>query len=239
MRGAVVRLIAATGALGILIAGTARAQIPASRSQHPRSTFGINGVLAHPVGEFRNFVEWGGGLSLYGVVNLQRSGPLGVRFDGSMMLYGHESFQRPFDQFIQRVQVRVNTDNYIFSFGVGPQLTLGHGPIRPYVYGTAGFAYFATVSSVGGSSDDGAFASTTNYDDFTGTLTGGGGLLVRLSRGRHPVSLDLSAQTVRNGRTRYLREGSLLESPDGSISFIPIESEANLVTFRIGVAIGV
>ena len=53
------------------------------------------------------------------------------------------------------------------------------------------------------------------------------------------MSLDLSAQTVRNGRASYLRVGSLLESSDGSITFIPIESETNLVTFRLGVAFGV
>ena len=62
---------------------------------------------------------------------------------------------------------------------------------------------------------------------------------MRISSGKHPVSLDLSAQKTYHGETTYLREGSLLESPDGSISFIPIRSETNLVTFRLGVAIGV
>ena len=157
----------------------------------------------------------------------------------SSLIYGHESLKRPLSSTIQRVTVDVDTDNLIASLGVGPQLTLGHGALRPYLYGTVGFSYFATVSSASGTADAGSFASSTNFDDVTAALTAGGGLLLRISRGMHPVSLDLSAQKTYHGETTYLRKGSLLESPDGSISFIPIRSEANLVTFRIGVAIGV
>ena len=204
-----------------------------------RSLFGINGVLARPVGEFQDFVDWGGGIDLYGVINLSRRSPVGIRIDGSVLLYGHETLRQPLSNTIQRVMVDVDTDNLIASLGVGPQLTLGHGVLRPYVYGTVGFSYFATVSSVSGTADPDAFASSTNYDDVTAALTAGGGLLLRISSGEHPVSLDVSAQKTYNGETTYLRKGSLLESPDGSISFIPIRSETNLVTFRVGVAIGV
>lgn len=203
-----------------------------------RHLFGISGTLARPVGEFRNFVSWGGGGSLYGVFNF-KNGPLGIRFDGSFLTYGHEKSRVPLSLTIQRIWVDVSTDNFILAGGVGPQLTLGAGPVRPYVYGTVGFSYFATVSSVEGASDDAAFASTTNYDDVTAGLSAGGGLLIQMSRGKHPVSLDLSVQSFYNGRMSYLRSGSLLEAADGSISFIPIRSDANLVTFRVGFAVGV
>jgi hypothetical protein len=199
---------------------------------------GISGTLARPVGEFQNFVSWGGGGSLYGVYNFKR-GPLGIRFDGSLLSYGHEKLRVPLSLTIQRIWVDVSTDNIITTAGVGPQLTLGAGPVRPYVYGTVGFSYFATVSSVEGASDDAAFASTTNYDDVTVGLSAGGGFMIQVSRGKNPVSLDLSVQSFYNGRMSYLRSGSLLEAADGSISFIPIRSEANLVTFRVGFAVGV
>ena len=230
-KAAVIRLLASAFALAALVASEAEAQ--------DRSLFGISGVLARPVGEFQDFVDWGGGVDLYGVINLSRRGPLGIRIDGSFLVYGHETLRQPLSNTIRRVMVDVDTDNLIGSLGVGPQLTLGHGPLRPYVYGTVGFSYFATVSSASGTADAEAFASSTNYDDVTTALTAGGGLLLRISRGKHPVSLDLSAQKTYHGETTYLREGSLLESPDGSISFIPIRSETNLVTFRVGIAIGV
>lgn len=37
---------------------------------------------------------------------------------------------------------------------------------------------------------------------------------------------------------RYLREGSIQEEPDGTISFTPIESETNLLWLQFGVSIG-
>ncbi len=230
-KAAVIRVLTSAFALAALVASGAEAQ--------DRSFFGINGVLARPVGEFQNFVDWGGGIDLYGVINPSRRGPLGIRIDGSFLVYGHETMRQPLSNTIRRVTVDVDTDNLIGSLGVGPQLTLGQGALRPYVYGTVGFSYFATVSSAKGTADAGAFASSTNYDDVTAALTAGGGLLLRLSHGKHPVSLDLSAQKTYHGETTYLREGSLLDNPDGSISFIPIRSEANLLTFRVGVAIGV
>ena len=238
-KATVVRHFAILFVLVGLVSAEADAQSRRSREETKRSLFGISAVLARPVGEFQNFVDWGGGIDLYGVVHLSRRGPLGIRFDGSLLIYGHESLKRPLSNTIQRVTIDVDTDNLIASLGVGPQLTLGHGALRPYVYGTAGFSYFATVSSASGTADAGSFASSTNFDDATAALTAGGGFLVRLSRGRHPISLDLSVQSVFHGETDYLREGSILESADGSITLVPIRSEANLVTFRLGVAIGV
>ncbi len=176
---------------------------------------------------------------MYGLVNFESDGSLGIRLDGSVMSYGHERLRRPLSSRIQRVTIDVETDNLIASFGVGPQVTIGHGRLRPYVYGTVGFSYFATVSKASGSSDVDAFASSTNFDDFAPALSGGAGLLFRISRGKNPVALDVSARTLYNGRVSYLRKGSILESADGSISFIPIRSDANFVTFRVGVVIGV
>lgn len=202
--------------------------------------FGIAGVLLAPVGEFNDFVDLGGGLNLYGVIGLDRSGIAGLRIDGTLLGYGYERVTVPLSHTVQRVFVDVTTTNFLASFGVGPQLTLGRGPVRPYVYGTVGFSYFATVSSVGGTRefhDD--FGSSTNFDDVTFAAAFGGGLLLSLSEGRHPVSLDLSARSLYNGETKYLRSGSIIDRPDGSIAFTPIVSDANLVEFRAGFSIGV
>jgi hypothetical protein len=205
----------------------------------PKGAIGITGTLARPVGEFRQFVSWGGGLGLYGLINFDRGRHVGLRIDGTVVIYGHERFTTPLSSTVRRVLVDVTTSNNILRLGAGPQITLGSGAVRPYIYGTAGFSYFHTVSSVGGSSDFYEFASTTNFDDFTPSLTGGGGLLLRLSRGRHPVSLDLSAETIYNGEAEYLRRGGIVENRDGSITLLPIRSEANLVTVRVGISVGV
>lgn len=235
------RQLAMLGAVAVLLPQAAEAQrrSTARELSDPAGLLGITALVARPVGEFRSFVDWGGGIGLYGVVNFDRGRHVGLRFDGSYVMYGHERFSVPLSLTIPRVWVDVTTTNSIASLGIGPQLTLARGPFRPYVYGTAGFSYFATVSSVGDTDfyyDD--VVSSTNFDDVTLALTAGGGILLRLSRGRHPVALDLSAQTTYNGEAEYLRKGGIIDRPDGSVFIQPIRSEANLVVFRMGVAIG-
>ncbi len=220
----------------VVLPAGASAQRPEEAEQ--KLSIGVRGVLAVPVGEFSDAVGLGGGVNLSVLTN--PGGALGLRFDGSLLLYGHEEFTKPLSNTIQRVSVDVTTYNWIASLGAGPQLTLGSGPFRPYVFGTVGFSYFATVTSIAGSvavSDE--FASSTNFDDFTLSASGGAGLLIELSRGKTPVSLDLSVQGFRNGTVQYLRPGSIQERADGSVFFTPIESRADLVTIKAGVSIGV
>lgn len=200
----------------------------------PRGLLGFNGTVARPVGEFQDNVEWGAGLGMYGVVNVDRRNQVGIRLAGSFVIYGHESYPTQLLPTTGRVWVDVNTDNFIVDFGVGPQFTFGRGPMRPYAFGTAGFSYFATVSSLDGVDGGPHFAETTNFDDITYALTGGGGILLDLSR---KVAMDFSAQWTLNGEVDYLTRGDVVDNSDGSITLYPRTSEANLMTFRVGVAI--
>jgi len=224
----------------LLVAFMAAAPSAAQGQYRPQPSFafGLSGVLARPVGEFQRFVDWGGGFGTYGVINFDEGRHVGLRMDGSFVIYGHERYSTVLSPTIRRVWVDVRTDNFIVGFGVGPQFTFGNGPIRPYVYGTAGLSYFATVSSVSGTADFDDGFSSTNFDHFTGALVGGGGLLFRLTRGRHPISIDMSVQSTYNGEAEYLRRGDIVENLDGSVTLFPIRSQANLVTFRTGVTIG-
>ncbi len=205
---------------------------------NPRWLLGITALLARPTGEFQQFVDWGGGLGVYATYHFDEGRYVGLRLDGSHLVYGHERFSAPLSPTIPRVGVDVTTTNFITNVGIGPQINLARGPVRPYVYGTAGFSYFATVSSVSGDDDFVEFASDTNFDDVTGALTFGGGLLLQFNGGNHPVSLDLAVQSTYNGEATYLRSGGITDLPDGTILIRPIRSDANLVNFRLGIAIG-
>ena len=130
----------------------------------------------------------------------------------------------------------VTTQNTILSLMFGPQFTVPGGPLRPYANIAIGFSYFSTTSSVKGTSDERAFASSTNFEDDTFAWAAGGGLLIRLSR---KVSIDLSGRYLGNGQVRYLREGSIIESASGSISFTPIESETDLLLLQVGVSLSI
>lgn len=203
-----------------------------------RNVVGLGGAFMQPTGEFQYFVSWGGGANLHFVAGLDRQGLVGLRLDGSVLWYGHEHYDLWLGPRLPHTYARVATDNFIGSFGVGPQVTLGRGPVRPYGFGLVGISYFATTSSV----EDGwgeTWDSHLNYDDATLGLTVGGGMLVQLAGRSHPVFLDLGAQWTHNGRATYLREGSIVEYPDGSMVIVPIRSDANHWTFRLGVAFGI
>ncbi len=196
--------------------------------------------LAVPVGTFQDHVDLGGGTGFGGVL-LGANGLVGLRAEGHFIIYGAESRRVPLSPTVPFVDVDVQTTNSIFSAGMGPQIYLGRGPIRPYVYGTAGFAYFVTSTSVNGSHGDEPIASTTNFDDFRWAFTGGGGLSVRIRGGQNPLSLDLSASYQRNGLTEYLADGAanLRQLRRGEWVADPIVSDANLMTFRVGVSVGI
>jgi hypothetical protein len=187
----------------------------------------VSGVA---VGEFSQFVNFGGGVGSGLVYNFDDRRMWGLRLDASYMIYGWETRRVSVDPL---VDLDVKTHNQIASLGVGPQLILPGHSVRPYFFGTMGFSYFWTRSSIGDA------GGTTNLDDFAFAGTAGGGLLIPVHRGRRPVFIDFSATYQRNGRVRYLRKGSIQEAPDGSLIITPIESGGNLVLLRVGVSVGI
>jgi hypothetical protein len=225
-------------ALLSLASGTASAQGLRVVPDQFRTVLGVGGTVLRPVGEFQDHVRWGGGLNLFGVFHPARSLPLGLRLEGGGILYGHETFAVAATPILPRVVLEGTTSNFIATLGAGPQLTLGSGWLKPYGYGTIGFAYFATTSELRGISGGDPFATTTNFDDWSGSLAWGGGLLIQLSSARRPAMLDLSVQSAYSGPTEYLRKGSLVDLPDGTVAFTPIRSRTDMLQFRVGIAVG-
>jgi hypothetical protein len=52
------------------------------------------------------------------------------------------------------------------------------------------------------------------------------------------VLLDLGVKYHGNGEVEYLKKGDIVDNPDGTITITPTRSQANLLTFQIGVQIG-
>lgn len=235
------RITALVAALAALAAGqplSAQTFSPSQPLGPPRAFGGLAAVGALPQGEFADSVDVGFGLAGHFVYQLDRGGLLGLRLDGGFVNYGHETQRVPLSSTVGgRVLVDLTTTNNIFFVGAGPQLGVPTGRLRPYANGSVGIAYFQTESSVEGTRSDEPFASTTNFDDLTFAYGGAAGLYVPLRTGETPISLDVGVRYHDNGRARYLREGSIRDDRDGSVTFQPIESEANLVTFHVGVSV--
>lgn len=198
----------------------------------------IWGQVAAPVGEFNTHVELGGGFGLGGLLFLNDQRFAALRLEGSMVIYGSETIRTPLSPTVPFVDVDVRTTNSILSAGIGPQIYLARGPLRPYVFGTVGLSYFVTETSVQGDYDEEPFASTTNFHDTNLSLGGGGGVSVGVYQGDVAVNLDLSVVYKHNGLTEYLTRGDLRRLPRGGWVADPILSDANLLTYRVGLSFG-
>lgn len=205
-----------------------------------RGSAGASFSYGRPVGDFLSYVDQGFGFDAFFRWNADRQGVLSFKVDGGLLIYGRETFRVPLSGTIGgRVLVDLTTSNNIVWMGLGPQLTMPVGFLRPYANASAGFSYFFTESSVEGSNDDEPFANTTNYSDVTFRYGLGWGVLLPFQAGRNTWAIDLGAVYHGNGQVRYLREGGIEDRPDGSIVLHPIQSDANLLTYRLGFSVSI
>lgn len=228
------------GALGLLLAlsSTAAAQWRGLREVSPAEgpRAGIDLLIGVPQGQFRQFVQSVGGIGGFITFPIDGSGSLGIRMDGSILFHGGRCISGG---------CALETNSYLGSLRIGPELTLGTGRMRLYGLATAGFSYFATdavdhygcdcYGIFGG--EDNYGSSRTLLDDFTGSWEAGGGFRLALGR-RGRVALDLGARYQGNGRATYLNDASVTPNGDGTFTIRPIRTDANLVLFHLGVSIG-
>ncbi len=219
----------------LVFAGSAEAQL----EEGLRGFVGISFVAANPVGPLGAFFDQGFGAQIQGGVQMGAQGRLRLRGDLGVLVYGHERLQLCYALPVGcRIGLDLTTTNTIIFAGIGPEFVLATGALEPYVYATTGISYFATMSSLSGADEPGGWAETTNYSDAVMAWKVGGGLRVRVRGGRNPISLDLGVERHQNGIADFLTEGDILDHPDGSITLFPNRSEANLMTFRFGVSVG-
>lgn len=215
---------------------SASAQYPGFHS--PTGSVRLGFLIAEPVGEFSDFVGTSYGGEISGRYALDPRGVLNLRADLGFLIYGYESKRVCAGGGIGcRINTRLETYNNIFFGGIGPELAFPSPVARPYVHAFMGFSYFNTLSNLEDWDYDDC-CTTENYGDGTMAWGVGGGLELHLKRGRTPISLDLGARYQANGTMRYLTEGDIVDNPDGSITLYPVVSEANLVSYRIGLTIG-
>ena len=228
-------------ALVAAVAPVAGAQTDDDELARPiRSQVGGQLMYAQPIGEFAEKINQGWGGALHGALLLGESGAFGLRFDAGFIGYGRERTRECLTTSCL-IEVDIHTSNNLAYVGVGPQLQVPSGPIRPYVAGQVGWTFLWTQSEVEGSdSDNRPFASTRNFSDNTFSYGGIAGLLIPISQNvRAPIALDLGARYLRNGRVEYLREGDIIINPGSQPTFDIQRSRADLVTYFVGITVGV
>ncbi len=174
-------------------------------------------LLGEPVGQFDRYVGLAGGAELSGRLPLDPEGLVSLRVDLGFMIYGHESRRVCFEGVGCRIEARLQTDNNIFFGGVGPELALPRGWVRPYVNALVGFGYFQTSSSLKGTWDNEDHFNTENLGDGTLAWGIGGGLRVNVHSGRTPVSLDFGgAISAERSHASTSRRGTSWTTPTGA-----------------------
>lgn len=214
----------------LILAGEAQAQY----RHGPGGQFGISFTAADARGELAGAIDQGFGLELNAGIPLAGDGHLRLRIDGGFMIYGLERID--YCEFGCRVLTELTTTNSILFAGVGPELVLARGDIQPYVFGTAGATWFVTSSSVDYNDGYGPTDSTTNYSDSTIGFRYGGGIRFGAM---NKVAVDLGVTRHDNGVVSYLTKGDIVDNPDGSITMNPNLSEADLLSFQVGISIGI
>lgn len=195
-------------------------------------------IYGRPTGDFADYVNQGFGVDGFARWKADRQGVFSIGLEGGWMQYGRETIRVPLSSTVGRINVDVTTSNNIVFLGLGPQLMVPSGPVRPYLNGGVGFSYLFTQSSVEGSdNDNNSFAETTNFDDFVFATTGGAGVYIPLGS-RREVGLDIGMRYHNGGRGQYLREGSIVDRPGTTPLITPIESQTRLVSWRIGIVAG-
>jgi hypothetical protein len=229
-------------ALVVLLPSLAAAQRPVyendSTERPIRGAAGASFTYGRPVGDFLRYVDEGYGVDGFLRWNLESQGILSLKLDGGFLIYGSETMRVPLSTTVgARILVDLTTSNNIAWMGFGPQLTLPIGPLRPYGNAAIGFSYFFTESSVEGSDDAFDFANTTNFEDFTFRYGFGWGVVIPFQSTGTEWGIDIGAMYHGNGQVRYLREGGITDLPGGSIILNPIQSDANLITYRLGFSV--
>jgi len=214
--------------IGMAVLGLALVATPlfgqrsALREVRDGGSFGVNFVVAQPLGEFRRNGNVAAGLSVFGVTS---GNALALRIDGSWMAYD-----------AQYQGYGVSTLSQIGTIAAGPQLTLGQGPLRFYGFATIGGSLFWSSASYGGC---GCSGDSFLDGHFTTTTSAGAGVLIRLSRGRTPIAIDFGARAVRHDRVRYVPAGGLTQNSDGSFSATQVETPVDMRVYQVGVSIGI
>jgi opacity protein-like surface antigen len=238
----------AAAALVLAAPAAARAQDDCDYYDHcrdyveygPRNYLGGSFTLARPQGEFGDYVDRGLGGGLHYMRALDREGMIALRVDAGLAIYGYDRYTVDDDY---GYLTDVSTSNNIAWIGIGPQIGLPDGRLRPYANGYAGYSFLWTSTTIDRDpyyedpyyDDD---YSITEQDDWSFSYGAGAGVYIPVRHGSSPVSIDLGVRYHNNGDAEYLREGDIVGNPDGSVSLNPVRSDTDLLTYHIGVSVG-
>lgn len=204
-----------------------------------RLGLGIAVMGAQPLGELKDNIDAAGGVTGFASWALDPHGIVSVRAEAGGGSYGREVRRvSPGSQYGNLIRTDLTTSHNIANAGLGLQLAVPKGPVRPYLAALAGGSWFWTRSSLKGDNDydQEAYGGTTNHRDAVFSWSGGGGFYIPF--GKKGWGLDLGAMYQQNGTASYMTEASITDVGGVPMAGDPFTTEANMIVYRLGVRIG-
>jgi opacity protein-like surface antigen len=204
----------------MLVTSSLAGQRSALREVRDRGSFGVDVIVAEPLGEFRTKGDIAAGLSLAGVSS---SNLLGFRIEASWLNYDNTYHG-----------YGLSTNSNIASLAIGPQITFPFGAHKVYGFATVGGSLFWSSANY----NAGCGCSDSDYldGDFTTTTSAGGGVQLAVSRN---IAIDFGVRGVRHERVQYIPAGGLTENPDGTFSAERVETPVEMRVFQVGVSFAI
>ncbi len=213
--------------------------------QHPglarRLAGGVSASLSRPIGDFRRGGRSGFGVAGFASISADPAGVLGLRLEGGTQSYGVTSFRTNSGAGLFTTNLRQITDNTVAWLGVGPQLTIPLGPLRPYGFATVGAAEFSTNTTLQYAAYGDPYGLTrefqgTDLSNWAFARAAGGGLRFRLpSVGRTAAYVDAGARWQRVSNVTYLAPGVIPADVDPNS--LALRGHADFVTYHLGVSV--
>lgn len=222
----------------LIPAATNAALVPA------RHSAGIAFIVGQPLGDFGKNVRNGFGLDGMGTLGLDSRGIVSLRAQVGWLQYARKTETFWVNSAYGLYELESETKSGVLTFGVGPQIMAPTGNARPYIAGTVGLARFSTSTAINipsSQSNSGTteeIASQTVSSDNLLSLTGAAGVAFTLSIfGNSGVLADLGVRYVHNGLAKYVSSDGVQYNGTGDPTITPTESEADFLTYRLGVVI--
>jgi hypothetical protein len=208
-----------------------------------RYSAGLAANVGQPIGDFAQNVGTAFGLDGFGTFGLDPRGIVSLRAQLGFLQYlrRDETFwvQSGFGLF----ELESETKSGVLTLGVGPQIMATSGSVRPYIAGTIGLSRFSTETAINVPASQSNSGTKEQLDQQTVSsdnilsLTGTAGIAFHLSFLGNSALADLGVRYHHNGEARYVSSDGVQYDGNGNVTVVPTTSEANFLTYRIGVVI--
>jgi len=201
---------------------------------------GADFMIGLPQNEFRDKIR-GEGYGFSGHFGrFIGDSPIMIGADIGYLNYGTEERWEPIPT-IPGAAVLVRTRNNIFMLHGFARVQPQEGRFRPFLEGLYGFKYLFTETSIKDSYGQ-TLASATNLDDLAASWGVGTGIDLRLwegpgmkmDTGFYDICLSLSADYLWGSEAQYLKKGSIVPNPDGSVTYLVLRSKTDMLLPRVG-----